>query len=1093
MSILKRSIVVIAVCISNFVISQTEYKQINYREIIQSGIKLHDEKKYDEAIAEFKKIQRNDSGFALASVELINTYIANNKDSSAVVLCDELLKHSDQYTPNAILFKANALDNLKQIKESEEIYRYGAKKYPANNSFLYELGVSKFRQEKYFEAYELFKQSIQINPMHAASHLQMGSLALKQGKVVPAMLALQYFLVCENRSARAQNIVNSLESIARMELGDDKLIEIAEIKSENDFTDLESIVRSKIALSAKYKAKTDLTYDVAKQIQLVCENIGKYKDVTGFYNSFYGKFFDEVWNRKFFEPYLYNAFAGIKNDEISKWNTKNQKELDEYRNWGYDYMCLNFASYNENFQGTNKVVPHWYSRNKLFGAGEKNKLGNNEGYWNYYFDNGIKKSEGAFVDGKKDGPWIYYFENSNIESQVTYNKGKEVHYKEFFENTNPRANYPINNNLIDGKVVIYYSNGKPLSEYDYVAGKIAGTENKFYKNGSKQYSITNNDKKLEGDLIEYYDNGKIKQKCKFVNGKRIGVSSMYHNNTKNSIKNEGVYVDGEPDGIWKIYHQNGALSEEGLYKEGKIDGLWKTYNDNGILVEEENFSSGKFDGISKYFTKDGKLWEELTYKKGKIQEIKSYKETGELLGSHKLSGKSNILNLYYPNGVKRKEGLYKNGEMDRLWKSYNSFGVLTTEENYNEGVLDGSYKTYFTNGKVKTETFYKNGEENSYFKMYFINGQLKREGYVVNGNVEGTWKYYYIDGTLQYIKYFNEGEEEGWTEAYDVKGKISTEDYYKLTCLTKVIYHDTSGKIKQNVDLPGGNGTIDEKHYNGKPLFHKEFEFDFPKGKSYVYYPDGTVSFVKEYENGKQVGVQKRYDVFGKIFLETPYFNDMENGRKLKYHYNGKLASEYDIVDNETNGTGKIYYENGKVLRTISYKMGVADGDSRVYDELGELIYVRRYDDDLLTGYTYNNAKGELESFKKIEVGDFKVACNYANGKKSIVANYTNGDLNGSRTTYCSNGNVAETEVYYYDLQHGETKSYYPNGTPKTIENYYYGEEHGNFKFFYENGKLRKEENYLYGTQHGVAKYYSETGALLKTVNFYDGIAISSN
>jgi len=209
MNKLKRSIVVVAVMFAaKFVVAQNEYKQINFREIIDNGIKLHDEKKYAEAIVEFKKIQRNDSNYALASVELINTYIASGKDSLAVVLCDDLLKQSDQYTPNTLLFKANALDNLKKLKESEEIYKYGAKKYPTNNSFLYELGVAKFRQDKYFEAYQLFVESIKINPMHAASHLQMGSLALKQGKLVPAMLALQFFLICENRSERAQKIVN---------------------------------------------------------------------------------------------------------------------------------------------------------------------------------------------------------------------------------------------------------------------------------------------------------------------------------------------------------------------------------------------------------------------------------------------------------------------------------------------------------------------------------------------------------------------------------------------------------------------------------------------------------------------------------------------------------------------------------------------------------------------------------------------------------------------------------------------------------------------------------------------------------------------
>ena len=96
-------IAIISLSLHTNVFAQQEYKPLNSREIIQEGIKLNDDKKYDEAIAEFKKIERNDSLFALASVELINTYSSDKKDSLAIILCDELLKHSDQYTPNILL------------------------------------------------------------------------------------------------------------------------------------------------------------------------------------------------------------------------------------------------------------------------------------------------------------------------------------------------------------------------------------------------------------------------------------------------------------------------------------------------------------------------------------------------------------------------------------------------------------------------------------------------------------------------------------------------------------------------------------------------------------------------------------------------------------------------------------------------------------------------------------------------------------------------------------------------------------------------------------------------------------------------------
>ncbi len=1068
--------------------AQQEHKPIKSREIIQEGIRLNDDKKYDEAIAEFKKIERNDSLFALASVELINTYSSDKKDSLAVILCDELLKHSDQYTPNILLSKANALDNLKRTKEAEDIYKLGAKNYPLNNRFIYELGVAKLRQEKFYEAYQYFVQSLKINPFHPASHFQMGNLALKQGKIIPAMLAWQFYLVCDNKSKRASSVINSLEALAKLEVNEDKTIEITEIKNENDFAELESVLRSKIALSDKYKSKIDMNFAVVKQMQLICENIGKYQEVTGFYNDFYGKFFTNIWTSKYFEPYVYNAFSGAKNEAINKWVSKNEKELEAFKQWSYNYVCTKEAVYNENLNGITKSVPHWFSYNKLYAAGERNAQNNNEGYWNFYFDNGIKKSEGFFVNDKKDGKWKFYFENGTINNEITYDKGVETHYREFYENTNPKSDFYLKNNLIEGKAITYYANGKSSADYDYVANKISGTENKFYKNGTKQYTIINKDNNLEGDLLEYYDNGKIKQKVKFVNGKREGQSTLYFNNTKNTVKNEGLYVNGEPTGIWKFYHNNEKLSQEGLYnKNGEKEGLWKSYHSNGNLSEEENYIEGKLNGVSKNFTVDGKLWEEFTYKKNKITDIKSYKENGEVLGEHKLEGKSNVLKLYYPNGTIRKEGLYKNGEMEGVWKYYNAYGVLTEEENYKDGVLDGQSIKYYSNGQKKSEDFYTIGKENAYFKMYHENGKVMREGYLVNDNAVGTWKYYHIDGTLESIKYFNDGDFQGWYEKYDVKGKKTSEDFYKLFCITKIIYYDTLGNIIQNVDLPGGNGVIDQKYTNGKLFFHREFAFDYPQGKSYVYYPDGSVLSLKEYEAGKAVGIYKTYDEFGKAISETPYFNDMKNEKKINYFYNGKIESENNYVDDNLDGIRTEYYLNGKVCRKVNYRDGDAQGESILYDELGELVYIRKYENDILLGYSYNDAKGQLLPFKKIEPGNTKITCYFTNGKKSIEVNYTNGELNGTRTTYCSNGNVAEVESYLNDIQHGPTKSYYSNGNLKTLENYFYGDAQGEFKFYYENGKLRKECYFVNGEEHGLTKYYNEAGVLIKSTYYYDG------
>ena len=93
------------------------------------------------------------------------------------------------------------------------------------------------------------------------------------------------------------------------------------------------------------------------------------------------------------------------------------------------------------------------------------------------------------------------------------------------------------------------------------------------------------------------------------------------------------------------------------------------------------------------------------------------------------------------------------------------------------------------------------------------------------------------------------------------------------------------------------------------------------------------------------------------------------------YFENGKIESENPFVNDERDGLTTDYYENGKVAKTLNIIDGVTQGESPVYDELGEIIYVRKYENDVLVGYTYNDSKGQLLPFKKIDVGETKINC----------------------------------------------------------------------------------------------------------------------
>ncbi|MBL7932023.1 MAG: hypothetical protein JNL60_08975 [Bacteroidia bacterium] len=1082
------SLTLSALCIFSLNIYGQDSLQERSITVIRRGVEYHDDKKYDLAVAEFMKVHRNDSNYYLASVEILTTYLAQTKNKEGLALCNELLKLKNEYTPNILKYKADFLDNLEKYEEAEKIYKQGIKDYPVNHSFYYELAISKMHQKKNNEAFTLLVSALKKNPFHTSSHHQLGVLAYRNNNLTAASLALQFYLICDADSRRARGIVADLEKMLKLELETDSVTPLKAFEGENDFSELESVLRSKAALSEKFKTKTDLTYDLTKQVQVIIENIGKYRDVKGFYNEFYGTFFTELNKNNFLEVYVYYMLRGMELEKVNKWLQKNKSEVDRFENWYYNYVCNNFAKYEENLNGTVVSVPHWFSYNVVFGAGVMLNNQTTNGYWNYYYDNGIKKAEGEFVNGKKNKTWKYYHENGGIKEEIVYDNGLEKLYRSFYENNNPKVEVPVVNNKMEGERKTYFSNGNISSSTEYKAGEINGKETFYYRNGSLRYTLTNVKDVLSGDLIEYYDNGKKRQTVKFVNGLREGPGKSYFNNSTNSVDEEGEYVKNKCVGEWKGYFRSGKLYEVKNYnKDGMLDGKRTEYYENGKLAEEEAYTDGKINGLTKTYSDDGTLWEEFLYKKGKLVEYRAYKKDGSKICDNKINGKNYEVTLYHPNGIKRRQGKVSDGELEGPWRDYSLFGILIRETNYKEGLSDGVWKEYYHSGKVKRQSYYIKGEEEGEYTSYFENGKISSRGMISAGEKTGFWTFWYADGTLKNRYYYVNDELEGWNEHFDVNGKMSSEDLYKDFCLVKVLYHDTNGIVSQNLDLPGGTGLLEMKTLQEKVIYKCNFLRNSAEGVTESYYPDGKVETRVEYKKGKKEGKSLSYNPMGVLLSDLTYFNNEREGKEVSYDDDGKIIKESIYDNDELHGLSTNYHSNGKIYRSLNYKYGEAEGESEVMDETGQLIYKRFFHRDLLVNYTYKDAKGELLAPMEVPPGEAKVLCFYQNGKKSFEATYLNGDLQGTRKVYFSNGNLMDETEYSYDWLHGVSKSYYSNGNLKEKGSYYYGDINGKEESFYENGKLKSEKNYKLGKEHGWFRYFDATGKLVKSVFYYNG------
>jgi antitoxin component YwqK of YwqJK toxin-antitoxin module len=105
---------------------------------------------------------------------------------------------------------------------------------------------------------------------------------------------------------------------------------------------------------------------------------------------------------------------------------------------------------------------------------------------------------------------------------------------------------------------------------------------------------------------------------------------------------KGEYADGEKNGIW-IYTV-GDHREEGNYIIGLRDGVWKYFDNEENLLYKGNYVQDNPDGYHTYFWENGRVKEEQYYSMGIMQRTwKKYDDEGAVL-----------MTISYKDGVERR-------------------------------------------------------------------------------------------------------------------------------------------------------------------------------------------------------------------------------------------------------------------------------------------------------------------------------------------------------------------------------------------------------------------------------------------------------
>jgi antitoxin component YwqK of YwqJK toxin-antitoxin module len=184
-------------------------------------------------------------------------------------------------------------------------------------------------------------------------------------------------------------------------------------------------------------------------------------------------------------------------------------DTEEYYNEGYltykeaELACLkklielSTQSKSENAELTPYIEYHDNGNVRV--KGQKNSKRQEEGIWEWFWENGNISMRIPYKGGKKDGIEEWFYPNGNIQWRIPYKEGKRDGIEEwFYGNGNIRRRNPFKNGMEDGIEEWFYPNGNTRLKTTYKEGKEDGIVEWFDEQGN--ITLTRHWK--DGKLIE---------------------------------------------------------------------------------------------------------------------------------------------------------------------------------------------------------------------------------------------------------------------------------------------------------------------------------------------------------------------------------------------------------------------------------------------------------------------------------------------------------------------------------------------------------------------------------------------------------------
>jgi tetratricopeptide (TPR) repeat protein len=311
---------------------------------IAAGIDLHDQEKYDDAIARYQEVLKQNPENVTALFELAFSFSAKKEYQKTLDTAGKGAEYRSDLLPMFYDVIAAALDAMGEPQRAIAAYKRGIELTPDAELLYFNMAVTYQESLKDSDQARLaLEKAVSLEPEHAEAHRLLGQLFQMGGYKTQAVLTLARFLILNDPDARGAlqgyglwravlrgNVDPALAGVPVMPKND-----------EGDFRAVDTLIDSSHAAAMKEldNGKPEIETLVGQLDALLTRLVARdpAADRATFVGRHYVPYFVELKQKNFVEPFTYWVSQRAPVPGVREWLDGHRDRVIEFLSWSDKY------------------------------------------------------------------------------------------------------------------------------------------------------------------------------------------------------------------------------------------------------------------------------------------------------------------------------------------------------------------------------------------------------------------------------------------------------------------------------------------------------------------------------------------------------------------------------------------------------------------------------------------------------------------------------------------------------------------------------------------------------------------------------------